>query len=184
MHSHRSRSRARRSLVLSLLLVPVLLATTAADARIRTYGWLEWAFLKPDHVRIKAKLDTGAKTSSIHAVDIEKFTRDDREWVRFNVPITPRNGGGKRTRIVPMERPIVRDVLIKAHRGEALERPVVNIDICLGGITFTTPVTLTDRSRFNYPLLLGRVALQGRAVVDVAQKYVNDKRCAGARAQK
>jgi hypothetical protein len=70
-------------------------------------------------------------------------------------------------------------VLIKEHEGRPHERLVVNIDLCLGGMTFTTPVTLADRSRFNYPLLVGRIALQGRAAVDPARKYVNRRDCPG-----
>ena len=172
---HRTTARARRWRLAIAWCGLVLCAHAVADVRV--FGWLEWAYLEPDHIRIKAKLDTGARTSSLSAVEIEDFQRDGRTWVRFQVPISASNGDGARTQVIRMERPLVRDVLIKAHRGAAATRPVINLDLCLGGMIFTTPVTLTDRSRFNYPLLLGRLALAGRAAVDVAQKYANDGLC-------
>lgn len=161
-----------------LLLIGSGLALAAdAWAEARLFGWLEWATIEPIDIRIKAKLDTGARTSSLHAVELEPFIRDGREWIRFQVPISARNGDSAHQQVITLERPVVRAVLIKAHRGAAAARPVVDLELCLGGITFTTPVTLADRSRFNYPLLLGRRALEGRAVVDVARKYANDGLC-------
>lgn len=173
--------RRRRSIAVILMICGLAMCATAA-ARVRTFGWLEWAYLEPDHVKIKAKLDTGAKTSSIHAEDIEPFERDGEKWVRFRIPISERQDDSNHRHDVFMERPIVRDVLIKEHEGQSAERQVVNIDVCLGGMTFTTPVTLADRSRFNYPLLLGRIALQGRAVIDAARKFANRRRCPAQRA--
>lgn len=177
MHARHARPRARRpgAAALAFLCLALLPATGSADPR--TFGWLEWAYLEPGRVRIKAKLDTGAKTSSIHAEDVELFERDGEEWVRFRVPLGTRQFALREGRDVFFERPLVRQVLIKEHDRPAARRYVVNIDLCLGGITFTTPVTLADRSRFNYPLLLGRVALKGRAVIDPAQKYLATRRC-------
>ncbi len=150
----------------------------AATAAPQVFGWLEWSYLEPAHIRVKTKLDTGAKTSSIHATDIEVFDRDGNKWVRFRVPFRMKAGTSSKKRDVFFERPVVRRVRIKEHDRAPARRYVVNLDVCLGGITFTTPMTLADRSRFNYPLLLGRVALQGRAAVDPAQKYLSGEICA------
>ena len=141
----------------------------------RALGWLEWAWLEPGHARLKAKLDTGARTSSLHALAIERFARDGRDWVRFEVPLAPRSPRAGST--LRLERPLLREARIKTHGGGAVARPVVEIALCVGGLAFTTPVTLTDRSRFNYPLLLGRRALAGRAQVDAAQKFLHDDGC-------
>ena len=168
--------RRPRSIAIMLAICAMAMSAASASAT-RTFGWLEWAYIEPNHVKIKAKLDTGAKTSSIHAEDIERFERNGDKWVRFRIPISERQDDSTHRHDVFMERPIVRDVLIKEHHGEGAERLVVNIDVCLGGMTFTTPMTLADRSRFNYPLLVGRIALQGRAVVDAGRKYVNRRRC-------
>jgi len=145
-------------------------ALQAADAA-KVLGWVEWARFEPEHVEVKAKLDTGAKTSSIHAVDIEPFERDGSDWVRFKMPLDSHSHKAGDDDELVFERPVVRTVLIKQHQRESSRRYVIEIDVCLAGERFTTPATLADRSRFLYPLLLGRVALEGRAVVDPAGKH-------------
>ena len=164
---------ARAAILLALC---VLLPHTAA-AEPQIFGWLEWAYLGPTHTRIKAKLDTGAKTSSIHAADIKLFDRDGEQWVRFRVPFNMNASAAGTKRDVFFERPLLRRAKIKEHDRAAAQRYVVNVDLCLGGLTFTTPVTLADRSRFNYPLLLGRLALESRGAVDPAQKYISGDAC-------
>ena len=72
-------------------------------------GWLETVILSPWQTRLRAKLDTGAKTSSIHAENIKIFTRDGQQWVSFNLP----QGKTKADKITSVELPIVRDVMIK-----------------------------------------------------------------------
>lgn len=166
------------------------LTLEAASARAVTpdmpvFGWVEWTYIEPHHVHLKAKLDSGAKTSSLSAVDVERFERDGDTWMRFRVPISAADGGTEEPQLVEMESRLEKEVLIKRHGGAPSRRPVVHIGVCLGDQAFTTPVTLTDRSRFNYPLLLGRSALRGRALLDVSRTYVNGanaERCAaGAR---
>ena len=145
------------------------------------FGWVEWTYIEPHHIHLKAKLDSGAKTSSLSAKDVERFERDGVVWMRFHVPISASDGGTAEPQLIEMESRLEREVLIKRHGGGPSRRPVVHIGVCLGGQTFVTAVTLTDRSRFNYPLLLGRSALRGRALLDVAQTYVNSadaERCA------
>lgn len=158
--------RAAAALLLSSC-APALLAADTATV----LGWVEWARLEPEHVEIKAKLDTGAKTSSLHAVDIEPFEREGVDWVRFTMPLDSHSHKASDDDELFFERPVVRTVLIKQHRRESVRRYVIEIDLCLAGERFTTPATLADRSRFLYPLLLGRVALEGRAVVDPANKH-------------
>lgn len=173
MHFRSLRARAPRWFAPLLLLVGLCTAHAEEDEHTLppTYGWLEWAALEPGHVLMRAKLDTGARTSSLSAVDIERFERDGFDWVRFVVPISADDGITGGAQRVPMELPLQREARIKRHGARASRRPVVHVELCLGGHKFTTPVTLTDRSRFNYPLLLGRSALRGRAVIDVDQTY-------------
>lgn len=179
MSSRTARARNLIACAAVLLAICASFGPGSAVAAPQTFGWLEWAYLEPAHIRIKTKLDTGAKTSSIHATDIDVFDRDGEKWVRFRVPFSMKAGTSDKRRDVFFERPVVRRVRIKEHDRAPARRYVVNLDLCLGGITFTTPMTLADRSRFNYPLLLGRVALQGRAAVDPAQKYLSGETCAG-----
>jgi hypothetical protein len=151
--------------------------SAAAIAGSDTLGWLEWAWLEPGKVKIKTKLDTGAKTSSIHAVDIEEFERDGARWVRFRIPLKRRPDDSDHNRDLVLEREVERDAFIKDHRATSRKRYVVSMALCVGGDTFTTEVTLADRSRFNYPLLLGRMALAGRAVVDSARTFTTGHKC-------
>jgi len=129
-------------------------------------GWLESVFLKPWNIRMTAKLDTGAKTSSLHAGSIEHFTKNGQEWVRFTLAGTDDN------KSVSVERPLVRTVFIKERQSRATKRDVVNLVLCKNGRDYETEFTLVDRSNFNYPLLLGRSFLKDVALVDSADTFL------------
>lgn len=133
----------------------------------QTAGWLEWVVLEPWGLKLKAKLDTGAKTSSLHAVDIEYFRRAGEEWVRFKT-FDPR----RPSEPVTIERPLLRDVRIKRHGAAYQKRPVVALDLCLGDKLVSAEFSLIDRKRFNYPVLLGRSLLkQERILIDPTTTY-------------
>lgn len=140
------------------------------------YGWVEFVQLHLDgrHFEIKAKLDSGARSSSLDATAIEPFERDGKRWVRFEVELP----GMKKA--AQVERPVVRYVRIKRHRGPYDRRPVIRLPLCLGDELRTVEVNLTDRGRFIYPLLLGRKALAGLAVIDPSRTYLRAPRCDGA----
>ncbi len=168
-----------RLVIRSILLLAGLSAGASALASAQdrpVAGWLEWVVLEPWGLKLKGKLDTGAKTSSLHAVEVEYFQREGEEWVRFKT-FNPR----RKTKVVTIERPLIRDVRIKRHLADYQERPVVALDLCLGDRIITTEFSLIDRGRFNYPVLLGRRVLQQeRILVDAAAIYTLDtnlKRC-------
>ena len=148
-----------------------------AEAKTRCLGWLEWAWLQPDHVKIKTKLDTGAKTSSIHAVDIEEFDVDGEPWLRFRIPLASRPDDSNHRKDLVLERRVLRETKIKDHTRQSAQRYVVDMEICIGGKTFVTQMSLADRSRFNYPLLLGRSALRGWAIIDPANIFTASRSC-------
>ncbi len=167
----------------AILCVLLLLLVTSAQAVANTpltLGWLEWAWLQPGPVKIKAKLDTGAKTSSIYAVDIESFERDGALWVRFRIPLAKRHNKSSDVGHMVLERLVERETRIKDHKDTSRRRYVVMLDMCIGGHNIRTPVTLADRGRFNYPMLLGRLALQGRVVVDPARIFTASRSCKSA----
>ena len=141
-----------------------------------TSGWLEGIFLQPSNLQMRAKLDTGAKTSSLHAFDIEPFKRNGKKWVRF------RTGDyGKKAKFVTMKAPLARYVRIKDHKQKSARRPVVDITFCFDDQLFTTEFSLVDRSRFNYPVLLGRKMLQQGIIVDpsLTHTFRPDKKACG-----
>ena len=114
----------------------------------------------------KARIDTGATTSSIFAVDVEEFERDGKPWVRFVV----RNDDSKET--FPLEAPVAGVAKIKKRGQEGFtRRPAVTLDLVMGDVTKKIKVNLADRTGFEYPLLIGRDFLAGLAVVDVTLSY-------------
>lgn len=142
-------------------------------------GWLESVYLRPWNIRVTAKLDTGAKTSSLNADQIDHFSRDGKEWVRFRIR------GGEDSKPVQVERPLVRTALIKERRaGGASKRDVVTLFLCKRGREYETEFTLVDRSHFNYPLLLGRSFLERVALVDSGATFLikaDDDSCKAGR---
>ncbi len=134
-------------------------------------GWVERVYLADVGFELKAKLDTGAETSSLDAVDIRRFRRRGESWVRFTVE-DPESGDEVR-----LERPLVRRVWIKRHGAESQRRPVVELTFCLGEHERQVEFSLIDRSHFIYPVLLGRSALAGIAVVDPHETFIHDPDC-------
>lgn len=176
-----SASKFIAAVFLLIVVQPALAAVSNTAQTPAVFGWVEWIYIEPHHIHVKAKLDSGAKTSSLSAVDIKRFKRDGDIWMRFRVPISAGDGGTGQPQLIEMERKLEREVLIKRHGGGPSRRPVVEIDVCLGERLITTPVTLTDRSRFNYPLLLGRSALRGQVLLDAGQTYINGANAARCR---
>jgi len=125
-------------------------------------GFVEWVVLEDTGARLKARLDTGAKTSSLHAVNIEEFTRDGKRWVRFQLPLADhkriRDNGNIRPEdlVLTFERPIYRTVRIKRKGAPPQRRHVVKMRFCIAGNSHETQFSLTDRGGFVYPVLLGR----------------------------
>ena len=139
-------------------------------------GWVEFVTFDQFGVVAKAKLDSGAMTSSLHAKKIEYFKKNGKPWVRFvfdkkarpakhGMPAVPRQ---KKT----IEAPVKRMVKIKQHTVDFVERPVVDLEMTVGGKTYLTEFSLTDRSSFIYPVLLGRRFLQTALIVDAARIHV------------
>lgn len=118
-------------------------------------GWLEYIAL-PDlglH-HIKAKFDTGARTSALHATQIETFMRDDQEWVRFNVQLEEDDGHVQR------EQPVYDRRQIKNTSGVPEERIVIRTPVVIAGRKWPIAVSLTDRSNMRLPMIVGRTALK------------------------
>jgi len=147
------------------------IGSAAAGETPMTLGWIEWSWLEPGAIKIKTKLDTGAKTSSIDALDIEEFERDGKRWVRFRIPLARRTDDSDHGEDLVLERRVRRETMIKDHDSKSSKRYVVKLSMCIGGSRFSTEVNLADRSRFNYPLLLGRSALKHRALVDASRVF-------------
>ena len=159
--------------LLSLALLPAL--SQAAEKGV--YGLNEYAQLTDIDLQVAAKLDTGAKTASLSARDIKRCKRDGETWVRFYLAIDDAHAH-------PIERPLARISKIKRRAGDYdpdeektyTARPVIELQVCMGKALRTIEVNLTDRSAFQYPLLIGSEALKRfDALVDPSLKYAAGK---------
>ncbi|NQZ94468.1 MAG: ATP-dependent zinc protease [Moritella sp.] len=116
--------------------------------------------------KYKARIDTGATTSSLNATDIVEFERDGIKWVRFNFSQAINN----EAQII--EAKVARTILIRqANSSEATRRPIIELPVQLGDIKMLTEFTLADRSHMTFPVLLGRTFLKDIVMVDVARTY-------------
>lgn len=133
-------------------------------------GAIEWIYMDPPGRHYRARVDSGAETSSLSAADVLEFERDGDEWVRF----TYQHDDVEKP--VEIELPIERVVLIRQPGPEVTDRRVVvDMDIRLGDRLQTTEFTLTDRSRMTYPVLLGRAFLMDLYVIDVSRSYTHER---------
>ena len=156
----------------------IVLSTHAPPLTAQTpLGWLEWTWLLPHNIKLKTKLDTGAKTSAIDAEEIELFEKDKQDWVRFVIPLRRRPEDSSFNGNVVLERRVERVVAIKRAGQQSAKRYVVNLSLCINGREITTPVSLADRRLFNYPLLLGRHALREGFVIDASKTFSSTTDC-------
>lgn len=139
-----------------------------ASASLPVIGWREHIALPDLGIDLlDARIDTGAKTSSLHAIDIEEVDRDGSPFVRFSVP-------AGESAAISCEASLIESRRVRSSNGESTVRPVVRTTLRLAGSEFSIEVTLTNRSQMRYPMLIGRSALQERFLVNVALSFACD----------
>ncbi len=137
-------------------------------APLPVIGWREWVGLPEFNIRsIKAKVDTGARSSSLHAYDIQRFQRHGVEWVRFQVHPVQRSSDV----CVGAEAQILEYRSVRSSSGKAAIRPVIVTDVELLGFTWPVELTLASRDEMGFRMLLGREAIRQRFVVDAGKSY-------------
>ena len=161
--------------LLPLVLVLAVLAPSSeaecATGEKRILGFVERAIISEHGFEVKARLDTGARTSSLDAHNIRRFSRGGERYVRFDV--IDRDSGDA----VTLERPLVRNVRIRQIGGPPERRPVVKMWICVADVMQEVEVNLTDRTDFLYPFLVGRTAMAGKIVVDPEVSLTTEPSC-------
>ncbi|MCE8033495.1 ATP-dependent zinc protease [Billgrantia tianxiuensis] len=149
-------------------------APALADEDKTVFGWVEKSTLEPWGVEVKAKLDSGALTSSLDARDIEIFDNEGEEWVRFRLELVDEASGEAFEE--RMELPLYRDIRVRGAGGRD-ERPVVLMKICMGDTVYEEQFSLRDRGEMHYPLLLGRRTIGHLGLLDVTRTFLNKPSC-------
>jgi hypothetical protein len=135
-------------------------------------GWREWVGLPGLGLPlIKAKIDTGARTSALHAFSLESFERDGGAWLRFLVhPLQ-----GRTDLQVECEAPLLEQRTVTDSGGHREQRPVILAELTVAGRPWPVELTLTGRDSMRFRMLVGRTALAGRALVDPRCSFVTGR---------
>jgi len=140
------------------------------DTTLLTLGWKEYVALPDLGIpRLKAKVDTGARTSALHvrAFEVIETFPDGSAVIEIKVPLDRR---GEREATARVRR--LCEIQVKDSGGHAELRPVIETTLVLGSVRKQIPLTLTDREGMLFRMLLGRKALEGNFLVDVSRKYL------------
>lgn len=141
-------------------------------------GRLEQLWFPNFDLLLAARVDTGAETSSIDARNIERFERNGKPWVRFEISRPGSEEG------ISLEREVARVVsIVQSSQPEGERRPVIEMEIAVGPVKQTAEFTLSDRSHLNHQAMIGRNILQDVMLVDVSKKNLAPPTTDGASAK-
>ncbi len=142
------------------------------DERLIVTGWREWVRLPLLGIRrIKAKIDTGARTSALHAFHLETFDNNGEQWVRFK--IHPKQNRVNLEKIC--EARIKDQRVVSDSGGHKEQRYIIETDLVLAGRRWPAEISLTARDDMRFRMLLGRTAMAGRVMVNPARSFLTRK---------
>jgi hypothetical protein len=149
-------------------------ATGSPDPGPPHAGVIETATIYPGSIKLKAKLDTGARTTSLGVLSYKIDSWQGKDIVEFTIQLPD---GSRQT----LSRPLHRISYVKERGRESTGRPVVLMTVCVGNLVRQTQVNLQDRTNFNYALLIGRRYLAGAYSVDSARRNILRTECPAAK---
>ncbi len=139
----------------------------------KTLGWREWVGFPDLNIpRVKAKIDTGARTSALHAFWVEPFEHENEPWIRFAVH--PHQGNTSEQ--IRCEAKVLEQRLVRDSGGHQELRYVIETTLQIGGIQKMVELTLTDRDTMKFRVLLGRTAIRGHYTVDPGKSFLTGKK--------
>jgi hypothetical protein len=134
-----------------------------------TIGWREWITLPHLGVeQVKAKIDTGARSSALHAFEIETFEQQGKAMLRFKIHPKQKNDAF----VIETEAELLGQREVRNSGGQTELRPVIQTAVTLNGQTWPIELTLTNRDSMGFRMLLGREAVRGRFLVDAGQSFL------------
>lgn len=132
-------------------------------------GWRETLSLPGLGIeQINAKVDTGARTSCLHAFKVESFTKEETLWVRFWIHPVQRNND----KVTVCEAKVIDERIVRDSGGHEESRYVIQSDVSLGDQTWPIEITLTNRENMDFRMLLGRTAMHHRILVDPTKSFL------------
>lgn len=165
-------------IILLCILFSLSAAYASPDGTKIIYGYVEKVNVQPENITMTTKLDTGALTASLNAINIKEYVNNGKKWVSFDLPITDTTVG--ETELIHFEKQLKRTAKLKqrlipgvTNSSQLSYRPVIMMEICIKQQCKTVEVNLSNRTNFIYPLLLGRKAIIAfDAIVDPSQQYI------------
>ncbi len=140
-----------------------------SETPLLVIGWREWVSLPELGIaRIKAKIDSGARSSSVHAFDVQPFFQGHQEFVRFTIHPAQRRD----TPEIAVVTPILERRLVRSSNGETDYRIVIRTELTLLGQSFAVDLSLANRDAMGFRMLVGREAIRGRFLIDASQSYL------------
>jgi len=135
-----------------------------------TIGWKEYLAFPAWGIRqVRAKVDTGARTSALDAASYDLYHAEDGGlWIRLRLALRH----GPTAKVREIETPVVRMVVVRNSSGMCEQRPLIETEMVLGPVRQRILLTVTNRAGMRYRVILGRQALAGDFVVDVSKKYL------------
>lgn len=147
--------------------------STASPGEFTRLGWKEWLVLPDLKIpALKAKIDTGARTSALHTFSLEEFSSQGQLMVRFGIhPFRKRSDVE-----LFCEAPVVDQRQVKDSGGHSEMRYLIETNVLLGTLLWPIKISLTNRDGMMFRMLLGRTALRDRFIVDPAREYLTGKK--------
>lgn len=145
------------------------MTTSSSQTILPLIGWREWVLFPELGIpQIKAKIDTGARSSALHAFDIERFQDHGKSMLRFKIHPIQKD----ETTTITTEAELLEVRQVRDSGGHTEMRPVILTEIALAHYSWKVELTLTNRSSMKFRMLLGRQALRQRFVIDAGQSYL------------
>ena len=140
-------------------------------------GWKEWIGLPDLGIpAVKAKIDTGARTSALHVFDLQEFVVEDRQMVRFGIHPLQRREDILRF----CEAPVLEKRRVKDSGGHIEKRYVIRTTAVMGAVSWPIDITLTNRDLMLFRMLLGRTAVENRFLLNPGRSYLTGRSLAKA----